>query len=91
MKNRVIIKKENKNNAKDNLAFYLKNDQGEFWLFEQECTKGVYEYFKNGRAEREIIAFKKWGNNKRLNNTIARIPREIRYVTKYVIGEEYAA
>lgn len=86
MKNKVIIKKEN-----EKLNFYLKNDKGEFWLFEQVCTKGVYEYFKNGRAEREILSFDKWGSNKRLNNTVSRIPREIKYVTKYVIGEEYAA
>lgn len=86
MKNRVIIKKEN-----NNINFYLKNDNGEFWLFEQECSKGVYEYFKNGRAEREILNFTKWERNKRLNNTINRIPREIKYVSKYIIGDERAA
>ena len=86
MKNRVIIKKEN-----NNINFYLKNDKGEFWLFEQVCTKGVYEYFKNGRSEKEIISFDKWSCNKRLNHTVSRIPREIKYVTKYVIDETYAA
>lgn len=88
MKNRVIIKRENGN---ENIRFYLKNDKGEFWLFDQKCSKGVYEYFKNGRSEREILSFDKWGSNKRLNNTIDRIPREIRYVTKHVIDDDRAA
>lgn len=88
MKNRVIIKRE----ARDkDLKFYLKNDKGEFWLFDQKCSKGVYEYFKNGRSEQEILSFDKWGSNKRLNNTIDRIPREIRKVTKHVIDDERVA
>ncbi len=88
MKNRVIIKREAGNR---DLKFYLKNDKGEFWMFDQKCTKGVYEYFKNGRSEREILSFDKWKYNKRLNNTVSRIPREIRYVTKHVIDDERVA
>lgn len=86
MKNRVIIKTEN-----GKINFYLKNGKGEFWLFEQVCTRGVYEYFKNGRSENEILGFDKWSYNKKLNNTVIRLPREIRYVTRYVIDEERAA
>lgn len=86
MKNRVIITKEN-----DEIKFYLKNGEGTFWLFTQPFSKGVYEWFKDGRSEREIISFDKWEYNKRLNNTINRIPREIRYVEKYIVDEERAA
>ena len=80
MKNKVVVKK-----------FYLKNDNGEFWLFTQPFSKGVYEWFKDGRSENEILRFDKWKKNKRLGDTVQRIPREIKYVTKYVIPYEIAA
>ena len=86
MKNKVIITKEN-----EAIEFYLKNDKGTFWLFTQPYSKGVYEWFKDGRSEREILNFTKWERNKRLNNTINRIPREIKYVSKYIIEDERAA
>lgn len=86
MKNRVIITKEN-----EEIKFYLKNKEGTFWLFTQLFSKGVYEWFKDGRAESEILSFAKWDRNKRLNDTINRIPREIQYVQKYIIEEERAA
>lgn len=83
MKNRITITKLN-----NEIKFYLKNGNGEFWLFSQPYSKGVYEWFKNGRSEKEIIEFNKWNQNKRLNNTIDRIPREVKYVTKYIIPDE---
>lgn len=86
MKNKVVVKKAN-----DEIKFYLKNDNGEFWLFTQPFSKGVYEWFKGGRSEREIMKFDKWKKNKRLVDTVQRIPREIKYVTKYVIPYEIAA
>jgi hypothetical protein len=86
MKNRVIIAKEN-----EEIKFYLKNKAGTFWLFTQPFSKGVYEWFKGGRAEGEILSFAKWNRNKRLSDTINRIPREIRYIQKYVMEVECAA
>lgn len=86
MKNRVIITKSN-----EEIKFYLKSDKGTFWLFSQPYSKGVYDWFKDGRAEREILNFAKWERNKRLNNTIQRIPREIKYVNKYIIDDERVA
>lgn len=86
MKNRVIITTDSKE-----IKFYLKNKFGTFWLFSQPFSKGVYEWFKNGRSESEILGFSKWTRNKRLNITINRIPREIRYVQKYIIEEGCAA
>lgn len=86
MKNKVIVIKAN-----EEIKFYLKNDKGTFWLFTQPYSKGVYDWFKDGRAEREILNFAKWDRNKRLNDTIKRIPREIKYVNKYIIDDERAA
>lgn len=37
------------------------------------------------------MKFDKWKKNKRLVDTVERIPREIKYVTKYVIPYEIAA
>lgn len=98
MKNRVIVKKtvkevlhKDKLVKKEFLDFYLKNKTGEHWLFQQEFSKGVYERFMDGRAEGEILSFAKWDRNKRLNNTINRIPREIHHVQKYIMEEECAA
>lgn len=87
MKNKVIVTKT----ANDTeLKFYLKNANGEFWLFTQPFLPEVYNWFKNGRSEREIIKFDKWNNSKKLTNTVQRIPREIKYVTKYIIPYETA-
>lgn len=86
MKNKILVRKENAE-----IKFYLKNDAGEFWLFSQPFSKGVYAWFENGRSENEIMKFKKWQKNKRLSDTIERIPREIKYVSKYVIPYEDAA
>ena len=86
MKNKDVIEKVN-----DEMKFYLKNGEGKFWLFTQPFSKGVYEQFKDGRSEREIMKFDKWKRNKRLVDTVQRIPREIKYVTKYIIPYEIAA
>ena len=88
MKNKIFIKKLFIEKGDEHLEFYLKNENGEFWLFTQPFSKGVYEWFKDGRSESEILNFDKWEKNKRLNNTIQRIPREIKYVTKYIIPYE---
>lgn len=86
MKNKIIIKKTENETVRE-LNFYLKNSKGTFWLFTQPFSKGVYEWFRDGRSESEIISFSDWKRNKRLNNTIDRIPREIRYVSKYIIND----
>lgn len=98
MKNRIIVKKiikEVKENEclvkKEFLDFYLKNSSGESWLFQQPFSKGVYDWFKCGRSENEVRQFAKWNRNKRLENTIMLISREVKYVKKYVLEDERAA
>lgn len=88
MKNKIFIKKLFIEKGNEHIEFYLKNEKGEFWLFTQPFSKGVYEWFKDGRSESEILSFDKWEKNKRLNNTIKRIPKEIKYVTNYIIPYE---
>ncbi|MBQ6906604.1 MAG: hypothetical protein IJN75_06250 [Clostridia bacterium] len=93
MKNKIIVTKTFKvtesNNRiikKEFLEFYLKNSNGMFWLFNQPFSKGVYFWFKDGRSENEVLNFRNWKYNERLNNTITHIKREINYVKKYVMG-----
>ena len=85
------VKENDRFVQKEFLEFHLKNKEGTFWLFTQPFSKGVYEWFKDGRAEGEILSFAKWRNNERLGKTVDRIPREIRYVQKYVMEVERAA
>lgn len=80
MKNRINVQRNN-----HNLDFYLCSNNGEFYLFSQDYSKGVYEYFKHGRSVNEIRKFNKWKKNPRLNKTIDRLPQQIQYVEKYVM------
>ena len=79
MKNKVYISKN------DNmLDFYLKTNTGTYFLFKQECTKGVYEYFKNGRSVDELRAYHQWERNKRLDKTVEKLPSYVTYAVKYL-------
>lgn len=79
MKNRITVIKN-----MDNLDFYLLSKQGKFYLFTQPYTKGVYAFFRDGRAENEIKGYKKWNRNPRLDKTIEKIPLYVQYVTREV-------
>ena len=78
-KNKVIVSK-----ADDKLNFYLLvSGKTKFYLFTQAYTKGVYQYFQNGRSEKEIRTFRRWNRNPRLDKTIEKLPLYIRYVIQY--------
>ena len=77
MKNKIMVVKNG-----GRMNFYLHSDAGRMYLFAQEFSKGVYVYFKNGRAEAEIKQFNKWNLNPRLDKTITKLPMYIRYVMK---------
>ncbi len=82
MKSRINVQRD-----QQKLNFYLRSNDGEFYLFSQDYSKGVYEYFKNGRSVNEIRKFDKWNKNPRLNKTIYRLPKQIQYVEKYVMEQ----
>ena len=79
MQNKIMITKENRK-----LNFYLILKEERFYLFTQAFSKGVYEFFRNGKTEEQIRSYNKWNNNKRLDKTIEKIPMYIRYVLKEV-------
>ncbi len=74
---KVVITKSN-----DSLNFYMIFKKMKLYLFSQQFTKGVYEYFKNGRSENEIRSFKNWGKNPRLDKTLSKIPMYKKFALK---------
>lgn len=75
MKKRITITKAN-----EQLHFYLTTDRGRAYLFTQSFSKGVYDYFRRGRSERELREFRNWNKNPRLDKTIEKIPMYTHYV-----------
>ena len=82
MKNKISVSKSN-----NKIHFYLWSGGKQYYMFSQDFSKGVYEFFRNGRAESELHSYKAWHKNPRLDKTIEKIPMYIRYVMK----EEIAA
>ena len=80
MKSKITVTKKN-----NKINFYLHTDGGNFFLFSQNFSKGVYQFFCKGKAESEIITFKKWNRNPRLDKTIEKIPLYTKYVRKEII------
>ncbi len=66
----------------DTLHFYLVTKTGRYFLFTQKFTKGVFAFFRIGKSIGELYAFKRWGQNPRLDKTIEKLPLYIRYVLK---------
>ena len=79
MKKRITITK-----ADEKLHFYLTTECGRTYLFTQDFSKGVYDYFRRGRSERELYEYKQWNKNLRLDKTIEKILMYIRYVLREV-------
>ncbi len=75
MKTKIIVEKEY-----NKLHFYLLSRNRKSYLFTQRYTKGVYNFFRFGRSENEIRAYKKWNRNQRLDKTIEKIPMYVQYV-----------
>ena len=79
MNKRIIIAKED-----ERLHFYLVTERGAFCLFTQGFSRGVYDYFRRGRSERELHEYKQWNKNPRLDKTIEKIPMYTQYVLREV-------
>ena len=78
MKNKVFCK----TTAKGVHSFYIKNDEGCFFLFSQSYRKGVSEYFRCGISLDDAIDFSRSRNNDALKRTMYKLPMYIRYVEK---------
>lgn len=88
MKDRVEIITSTDKEGKEILKFYVHCDMGYLWLFDKTKTKGVYEYFANGRSVNELFKHK-YRSNKALNNVVDRLPAYIKFA-KQIAYEERA-
>lgn len=97
MKERIIVRTETKDNrfSKTSLEmekstcdwklnFYLVTGGKTIYLFTQDYTKGVYDFFKHGRSANELRQFKNWRKNPRLDKTIEKIPIYRTYVMREI-------
>ncbi|MCD7749181.1 MAG: hypothetical protein LUH42_03910 [Oscillospiraceae bacterium] len=66
------------------LEFYLVTGGRTIYLFTQDYTKGVYEFFRNGRSVNELRQYRKWNRNPRLDKTIEKIPLYRSYVLREI-------
>lgn len=81
MKNKVTVML----GRQSNLHFYLQSEKGQYYLFSQPYTKGVYEFFRSGKSENELHNYNKWNRNPRLDKTIEKIPMYIKYIFQVVV------
>ena len=84
MKNRIIVKRNETNIDDWKIDFYFVTDGQTLYLFSQNYTDGIYDWFRKGRSENELREFKGWKLNKALGRVIDKIPVHIRYVMKEV-------
>ena len=66
------------------LNFYLVKEGKTHYLFTQNYTKGVYDFFKHGRSANELRQLKNWRKNPRLDKTIEKIPIYRTYVMREI-------
>lgn len=76
-KERIEVTKSN-----NHIHFYLVFGEERLWLFSQEYSMSVYEYFERGRSVKELRNHRYWRNNPRLAKTIERLPMMMDYVKK---------
>lgn len=79
MKNTITVEK-----ASGKLHFYLHTNSGQYYLCSQRSNQCVYDYFRKGRSENEVLSFHKWNQHPSLDKTISKLPVYIKYVRKEV-------
>ncbi len=84
MKTRIIVKRNESDVDNWKIDFYYVMKNQTLYLFSQNYTDGVYDWFKNGRSENELRQFKSWRFNKALNKVVDKIPAYIKYVKKEI-------
>lgn len=77
MKNKISVTK-----GDNKIHFYLWSSGKRYYLFTQNFSKGVYQFFQNGRSEAELYKYKNWRKNPRLDKTIEKIPLYMHYVLR---------
>lgn len=86
MKDRIEIRSELNKQGKEILKFYVHCDLGYLWLFNKPKTKGVYDYFANGKSVSELYKHK-YRNNETLNKIVDRLPAHVKYAKQLAMEE----
>ncbi len=89
MKKKIIAEKA----ANNTMNLYLVIPKlGRIYLFSTAFSKGAFAYFERARSEAEILSFRGWNKNPRLDRIINRLPSYIRYGTnELILDAEYSA
>ena len=69
-------------NKGNNLDFYIKNKETEFFLFSQRLYKGVEKYFRKGVSLNKAIDHSKCWDDYRIHRVMSKLPAYIRYIEK---------
>ena len=78
MKGKIIIKK-----TPDMIHFYWTHHTiGKLYLFSQKFSKGVFDFFCPGRSITEVLRFRQWNRNPKLDKTITKLPMYMKYARK---------
>ena len=78
MKNSIYCK----TTSKGVHSFYLKTEEGSFFLFYQNYRKGVNDYFKRGVCIEDATNFKRSRTDNALCRTMSKIYMYIKYAEK---------
>lgn len=62
--------------------FYVRTDEGEFYLFTQNFRKGVQQYFGQGVCLERACDYSKSKNDTAVKKTMDKLPAFIKYVEK---------
>ena len=71
-----------KNPTRGQLAFYLVQNQKEYFLFYQPYRSKVAEYYMHGQALDDALDFSKGRNDTCILKTMSKLPAYIRYLEK---------
>lgn len=77
IKGKIVVTK-----TQDRLFFYYVIENNRLYLFTDKYTKGLFIYFRRGRSVNELIEYRRWGRNPRIDKTVTKIPTYIKYVMK---------
>lgn len=68
------------------MDFYYVYGRNRYYLFSQRYSKGVRDYFRGGRSELEVRAYKNWNTNPRLDKTIEKLRVHVKYIQREAIS-----
>ena len=69
-------------NKGNNLDFYIKNKETEYFLFSQRVYRGLESFFEKGVSLDNAINHRKGKGDSRIHKVMTKLPAYIRYIEK---------